>query len=58
VKTRGTQFGIHMGDRNIRFEETAPGSPDFVMVRADPRTLLDGLAYRGAITGSVINKKL
>ncbi|MCD6297375.1 MAG: hypothetical protein J7M30_09490 [Deltaproteobacteria bacterium] len=24
----------------------------------DPRTLLDGLAYRGAITDSVINKKL
>jgi hypothetical protein len=28
------------------------------MVCEDPRTLLDGLAYRGAITDSVINKKL
>jgi uncharacterized OB-fold protein len=58
VKTRGAQFGIYIGDGSIRFEETGPAAPDFVMVCADPRTLLDGLAYRGAITDSVINKKL
>jgi len=58
VKTRGAQFGIYIGGGNIRFEETGPASPDFVMVCADPRTLLDGLAYRGAITDCVINKKL
>jgi len=28
------------------------------MVSEDPRTLLDGLAYRGAIADFVINKKL
>jgi len=28
------------------------------MVSENPKTLLDGLAYRGAITDSVINKKL
>lgn len=58
VKTRGGKFGIAINDGNIGVEEKAPESPDFVMVSDDPRTLLDGLAYRGAITDSVINKKL
>jgi len=58
VKTRGGKFGIRIDDGSIRLEETGPTSPDFVMVCQDPRTLLDGLAYRGAITDSVINKKL
>jgi uncharacterized OB-fold protein len=58
VKTRGAEFGIRIDDGDIRFEEAGPASPDFVMVCEDPRTLLDGLAYRGAITDSVINKKL
>lgn len=58
VKTTGGQFGIVINDGNIRVEEKAPDSPDFVMVSDDPRTMLEGLAYRGAITDSVINKKL
>ena len=58
VKTRGGRFAIVIDDGNIRLEELEPPSPDFVMVSEDPRTLLDGLAYRGAITDSVINKKL
>jgi uncharacterized OB-fold protein len=58
VKTRGGQFGISMDNGNIRLDEAAPRSWDFVMVCEDPKTLLDGLAYRGAITDSVINKKL
>ncbi len=58
VKTRGGQFGISMDNGNIRLEETAPRSWDFVIVCEDPKTLLDGLSYRGAITDSVINKKL
>ena len=58
VKTRGAQFGIRINDGDIRFDASGPASPDFVMVCEDPRTLLDGLAYRGAITDSVINKKL
>lgn len=58
VRTKGGQFAIIIDDGDIRLEERALMSPDFVMVCEDPRTLLDGLAYRGAITDSVINKKL
>jgi uncharacterized OB-fold protein len=58
VRTRGGRFAILIDDGNIKLEEFEPPSPDFVMVSEDPRTLLDGLAYRGAITDSVINKKL
>lgn len=58
VKTKGGQFAIIIDDGDITLEERGLSSPDFVMVCEDPRTLLDGLAYRGAITDSVINKKL
>jgi len=58
VRTRGGQFGIIIDDGHIRVEEKTPWSADFVMVCDDPRTLLDGLAYRGAITDSVIGRKL
>jgi len=58
VRTRGGQFGIIIDDGHIRVEEMTPWSADFVMVCDDPRTLLDGLAYRGAITDSVIGRKL
>lgn len=58
VKTKGGHFAIIIDNGDIRVNETAPLSPDFVMVSEDPRILLDGLAYKGAITDSVINKKL
>jgi len=58
VKTKGGAFTIFIDDGDIRVEEVQVSSPDFIMVCEDPRTLLDGLAYRGAITDSVINKKL
>jgi hypothetical protein len=58
VKTRGGSFAIFIDDGNIRLEETDLSHPDFVVVSEDPRTLLDGLSYKGAITDSVINKKL
>jgi uncharacterized OB-fold protein len=58
VKTRGGRFTIFIEDGTIRVEEVEVPSPDFVMVSEDPQILLDGLAYRGAITDSVINKKL
>jgi uncharacterized OB-fold protein len=58
VKTRGGQFVIEIDDGNIEAEETEPLTVDFVMICDDPRTLLDGLSYKGAITDSVINKKL
>lgn len=58
VKTIGGHFAILIDDGDIKISEEKPASPDFVMVCEDPNTLLDGLAYRGAITDSVINKKL
>jgi len=58
VKSRGGQFVIHIDDGNIKIEEKVISSPDFVMVCDDINSLLDGLAYRGAITDSVINKKI
>jgi uncharacterized OB-fold protein len=58
VKTKGGQFSILIDDGNIGVEEVEVASPDFVIVSEDPRTLLDGLSYRGAITDSVISKKL
>ncbi len=58
VKTRGGQFAILIDDGDISLKEGQPTKPDFIIVCDDPRILLDGLAYRGAITDSVINKKL
>lgn len=58
VKTMGGQFAIEIDDGDIRVEEKALKAPDFVMVCEDPKTLLDGLAYRGALTDSIIMGKL
>jgi uncharacterized OB-fold protein len=58
VKTRGGQFAVMIDDGDIRVEQKGVRSPDFVMVCENPNTLLDGLEYKGAITDSVINKKL
>jgi uncharacterized OB-fold protein len=58
VKTRGGQFTLTIADGDIKAEKRTLRSPDFVMVCDDPATLVDGLAYRGALTDSVINKKL
>jgi uncharacterized OB-fold protein len=58
VKTRGGRFTISIDDGSISVDEVEVSSPDFVMVCEDPRTLLNGLDYRGAITDAVINKKL
>ena len=58
VRTRGGQFAILIDDGDIRMEERIVSSPDFIMVCDDITTLLDGLAYRGAITDSIINKKI
>jgi uncharacterized OB-fold protein len=58
VKTRGGTFGIFIDDGNIKLEERAPSHPDFTIVSPDPLTLVNGLSYKGAITDSVINKRL
>lgn len=58
VKTKGGEFAMYIDDGNFRIEEEKLDSPDFIMACEDPRTLLDGLMYKGAITDSVIMKKL
>jgi len=58
VKTRGGQFTLIIKDGTMEVSESEPLSTDFVMVCDDLNTLLDGLCYRGAITDSVITKKL
>ena len=58
VKTKGGEFAMYIADGDFRIEEKKLESPDFVMACEDPRTLLDGLMYKGAITDSVIMKKL
>ena len=58
IKTKGGRFTIIIDDGKIKLEEKEEPSPDLIMVCEDAQTLLDGLAYRGAITDSVINKRL
>ena len=58
IKNRGGQFALIIDKGDIRVEEGAPAAADFTIVSEDPRTLLDGLSYRGAITDAVINRKL
>jgi uncharacterized OB-fold protein len=57
VKTVGGEFAIEIDDGNIRIEEKPIRSPDFVMVCPDLNTLRNGLAYRGALTDSIIMKR-
>jgi uncharacterized OB-fold protein len=58
VKSCGGQFGIFINDGDITLKDKGTDSPDFVIVSQDLRALLDGLAYRGAITDMVITKKI
>jgi len=58
VKTTGGSFAMEIDDGDFRIVDREVESPDFVMVCEDPNTLLNGLAYRGALTDSVIMKKL
>ena len=58
VKSIGGEFGIIIDNGDIKLEEKRITSPDFVMVCEDINTLVDGLAYRGAITDSIIMKRL
>lgn len=58
VKMKGGQFAIVINNGSISVKEGAVKNIDFTLVSVDPNVLLDGLAYRGAITDSIINKKL
>ena len=58
VKTKAGEFSMYIDNGDFRIEVKKLKSPDFVMACEDSRTLLDGLKYKGAITDSVIMKKL
>lgn len=58
VKTKAGEFAMYIDNGDFRIEDKQLKSPDFVMACEDPRTLLDGLMYKGAITDAVIMKKL
>jgi uncharacterized OB-fold protein len=58
VKAAGGRFAMEIDDGDLRIEERDVPAPDFVMVCRDVGALLDGLAYRGALTDSVIAGKL
>ncbi len=58
VKTKGGEFAMFIDNGDFRIEEKRLKSPDFVMACEDITVLLDGLKYKGAITDSVIMKKL
>jgi len=58
VKTKAGEFAMCIDNGDFRVEDKKLASPDFVMACEDPKTLLDGLMYKGAITDSVIMKRL
>jgi len=58
VKTKAGELAMYIDNGDFRIEEKKLKSPDFIMACEDLRTLLDGLKYNGAITDSVIMKKL
>ena len=58
VKTKAGEFAMYINDGDFGIKEKKLESPDFIMACEDLRTLLDGLRYKGAITDSVIMKKL
>lgn len=58
VKTKTGEFAMIIDDGNFKIEDKKVSSPDFVMACEDAQVLLDGLNYKGAVTDSVVMKKL
>jgi hypothetical protein len=58
VRTKAGEFALIIDDGNFEVVEKRLRAPDFVMACEDPRTLLGGLRYQGAITDAVILKKI
>jgi hypothetical protein len=58
VKTKAGEFAMYIDNGDFTIKEKKLASPDFIMACEDPKTLLDGLMYKGAITDSVIMKRL
>ena len=58
VKATGGAFTLEIDDGDFRVSDEVVKSPDLIMVCEDLRTLRDGLDYKGALTDSVILKRL
>ncbi len=58
VKTAGGDLTIRIDDGNLHITPGLAGPADFVMVAADPRILIEGLAYQGSLTQAIMNKDL
>lgn len=58
VKTKVGEFAMLIDDGQFKISDTKVNSPDFIMACENPQVLLDGLNYKGAVTDSVIMKKL
>ena len=58
VKTAGGDVTLRIDNGNLTVQDGLAGHPDFVMVCADPGTLLEGLAYNGSLTQAIMENKL
>lgn len=58
VKTAGGNLTIGINDGDLTVHEGLVGSPDFVMVAANPAVLSEGLSYRGSLTQAIMEKSL
>lgn len=58
VKTKAGECAMYINNGDFRIEDKKISKPDFVLACENLRYFLDGMLYRGAITDSVITKKL
>ena len=58
VKTKAGECAMHIDNGDFGVDDKKLKKPDFVMACEDLTVLLDGLKYKGAITDSVVLKKL
>lgn len=58
VKTKAGECAMYIDNGDFRVEDRKIEKPDFVLACENLRYLLDGLLYRGAITDSVITRKI
>ncbi|TAK28553.1 MAG: hypothetical protein EPO21_22715 [Chloroflexota bacterium] len=58
VKTAGGDLTLRIDNGDLSLQDRLAGHPDFVMVCADPGTLLEGLGYNGSLTQAIMERKL
>lgn len=58
VKTTGGSLSMIINDGVLEIKEEILSSPDFIMVAADPVTVVNGLTYRGSLTQAIMSKEL